>query len=63
MKGAYYCSVRFINFGDEPDEKPAVPVPAQEPDFCERGLSGVVADAIEQAMRPITGPVTPRYPT
>ncbi len=49
MKGAYYCSVRFINFGDEPDEKPAVPVPAQEPEFCERGLSGAIADAIQQA--------------
>lgn len=49
MKGAYYCAVRFINFGDEPDETPAVAVPAQEPGFSEGGLSGFVADAIQQA--------------
>lgn len=49
MKGAYYCSVRFINFGEEPDETPAVQVPAEEPDFCEQGLSGLVGAAIQQA--------------
>ena len=48
MKGAYHCSVRFINFGDEPDVTPAVAVPAQEPVISEHGLSGLLGDAIQQ---------------